>query len=532
MRKAESIGTGALLRMQFRRDRISLPIWIIGLTLFFFAFYPVFNELYGSEQELVVMGEMMKNPAMIALVGPAYGADNYTLAASYGNMMLLFSTMLSGLMSIFLVTRHTRQDEELGRLEMIRSLPVGRLANVYSNLLYVVLANLIIAVLTIIGLIATGAPTQGSIIFGAGVSSIGIFFAASTALFAQFSSSNRTVLGLSFLWMGILYIIRAAGDVSSEALSLLSPLGLVLRTENFVNDNFWPIVIILLISGVIAFIAVNLAVRRDLGQGLFAAKGGKVHGGPLLSSPMGLAIKLIRTMSIVWLVTIFSFAAMYGSIFGDLDGFLESNEMLKQIFNEASPFSLAEQFISLLMVIMSIFTAIATLMIVNRNISEEKNGRTEHVLARAVHRWEQLTAYVLPAFLLSVLLQFMSALGFWSVGSAVLETAPSLKTFTIAAMNYLPAIWLTLAIAVFLIGWMPKFSILSYIYLGYSFLVIYIGSITKMPEWTQKMSPFGHIARYPIEEIEPLPVILLLGVSVLLIIAGYWGYKKRDILSE
>ncbi len=45
------------------------------------------------------------------------------------HQMLLLTAMAVGIMSILLVTRHTRADEEDGRIEMIRSLPAGRLAN-------------------------------------------------------------------------------------------------------------------------------------------------------------------------------------------------------------------------------------------------------------------------------------------------------------------------------------------------------------------------------------------------------------------
>src|SRR5690606_18347525 len=136
-------------------------------------------------------------------------------------------------MSILLVARHTRQDEEAGRLEVIRSLPVGRLAQVSASLLVVGGTNVVLALLIAFGLAALGIETvdlPGSLAYGAAIGAVGLVFTALTALVAQLSETSRASLGLSFALLGGLYILRAVGDVGSEPLALLSPLGLMLRT--------------------------------------------------------------------------------------------------------------------------------------------------------------------------------------------------------------------------------------------------------------------------------------------------------------
>ena len=524
-------GSRTLSRFIFRRDRLNLPIWILSIVLFASAFIPIFKTILVPSESMSML-EMLKNPAMVALIGPVYGAENYTTGAAYGNMMLLFSVMIAGAMNIFFVARHTLQDEELGRLEVVRSLPIGRLSNLSATLLSSAIINLLLFVLTsgaMYALHEDGMTLGGCMLFAASLSVIGFFFSALMAVICQLTSNNRTGIALSMIMLFVLYFLRAIGDVSLEGLSLVSPLGLVLRTKVFVENNWLPIVLILLISVALCLLAFYFANRRDLGSGLLPEKKGKSHLSAFSSTPYGLAFRLTKSSIIIWCIVIFSFAGMYGSVFGDLDRFLSENEFLQQIFSSNPDFSFAEQFIVLLMVIMSMIGTIPVLSFINRVASEEKSGLAENILSKSVSRKTFMSAYVLPAFLISIIVQTLSALGFWSVGSMVLSTTPSLSLFLTSAFLYLPAMWCFLSLGILLIGISPSLSSLSYIYLGYAFFSVYLGKIAGLPEWLQKLSPFGNIPQYPIEEVSPLPITVCLLLSIAFAISGYYFYQRRDL---
>src|SRR5690606_18951022 len=235
--------TGTLARLILRRDRIRIPLWLFGITFFTVIIPIAFDSMYASQQERDAMAETMKNPAMIAMVGPA-DLDNYTTGVMTAHNMLLFTAIAVGLMSILLVARHTRTDEEEGRLEMIRSLPVGKLANINATLLVLAGANLFLALLNGFGLYALGIESmdlEGSLLYGATLGGAGILFAGITAVFAQLSESARGTIGYSIAALIIAYLLRAAGDVSDSALSLLSPLGWVTKTEAYAKNAWWPI---------------------------------------------------------------------------------------------------------------------------------------------------------------------------------------------------------------------------------------------------------------------------------------------------
>ena len=247
-----------LIKHIFKREWKITLIWLIiliGLTL---GVATVFSDLYGNAADRMGMAETMSNPAMVALIGPSYGLDNYTNGIMYTQMMLLFSIIAVAIMNIFLVIRYTRKDEEGGRLEVVRSLPVGKLSDLFATMIVCISINLILALISGLGLYFLNIESMsltGSLLYGTSLGVSGILFGGVTALFSQMSSTSRGSLGYSFIFLGIAYIIRAIGDVSIEALSFISPLGIVMRIEAYASNYWWPIIILLALSVIIFGIA-------------------------------------------------------------------------------------------------------------------------------------------------------------------------------------------------------------------------------------------------------------------------------------
>ena len=239
----------------------------------------------------------MLNPAMSAMVGRGYGLDNYTIGAMMAHQMLLFTALAVGIMSILLVARHTRADEEDGRIELIRSLPTGRLSNLHATMLVLFGMNLLLALVIGFALYALGIESmdlEGSLLYGAALGATGIFFTALTAVFAQVSESSRGTTGLSFTVLGGAYLIRAIGDAGNETLSWFSPLGWVLGAEVYVNNYWWPILLTVGVALVLAVLALYLYAIRDLESGYLPTKPGRKYASKFLLSPLGLTLRLQR----------------------------------------------------------------------------------------------------------------------------------------------------------------------------------------------------------------------------------------------
>lgn len=525
--------TGRYARLLLRLDRVRLPVWILVLTLISIVVAPAFVELYPTTVDRQLIAVTMENPAMIAMVGPNYGIDNYTIGAIMGHQMLLFTALSVGVMSILLVTRHTRGDEESGRIEMLRSLPVGRLSNLCATLIVMFAGNVVLTLVMGFGLAALGIETMdlaGSLLYGAALGVTGIFFAALTALFAQLSENTKGTMGYSFTFLGVAYIVRAVGDVGNETLARISPLGLILRTQVYVNNYWWPIIIMLAASLGVAVLALYLNSLRDLDAGFIAQKPGRKSASRFLQSPLGLALRLQRTAIIGWLITMFLLGASYGSVLGDMEAFLGSSELIQQMLPPIEGLSMTEQFITMLMAVIAITGSIPPLLMILKLRAEEKKNRIEQLYARAVSRSQMMGSYLFIAAVVGFVGLFLSVAGLWSAAAATMDDPISFGVAFNAAMAYFPAILIMTGIAALLIGFLPQGAGLVWLYLGYSFLVIYLGGILQFADWMSALSPYGFVPQVPVEDINTATVVVMTVAAAALAAAGFFGYRKRDII--
>src|SRR3954470_2306473 len=148
-------GAGRLLKLALRRDRIMLPVWLYALLAYSAGSAYASRKAFDDAQALRAFGtEVNKNPALIALYGRVY--DVGSLAALSVAKPIGPGAAFVALMSLLLVVRHTRADEETGRLELVRSGVVGRSAALTAGLGTALIANLLLAVLTAAGLVVVG----------------------------------------------------------------------------------------------------------------------------------------------------------------------------------------------------------------------------------------------------------------------------------------------------------------------------------------------------------------------------------------
>jgi ABC-2 type transport system permease protein len=523
--------TAYLSKFILRLDRIRIPIWVFALTFFTIIVPTSFKDLYGSQQERDAMAQTMANPAMTAMTGPA-DLSNYTLGVMTAHQMLLMTAAVVGLMSILLVTRHTRADEEDGRLEMLRSLPTGRLSYLNASLLVIIATNIVLILVNGFGLYALGIESmdlEGSLLYGTALGATGLFFAGITAIFAQLSDSSRGTIGYSIAVLLISYLLRAITDVSNEALSWISPLGWVTKAEVYGSNNWWPIVLMVAASIVLFAVANYLNAIRDLDRGFLPSKPGKRFASRFLQSPIGLALRLQRVGIISWAIGMFVLGASYGSVLGDLETFFSDNETMKQLLQPKEGVTLIEQFIPMLMIIISLLATVPPVMAVNKLRGEEKKDRIVHLLSKSVSRTKLLGSYFLISIINGFMMILLAALGLWSAGNAVVEGGLSFEMIFNAALSYYPAMFVMISLAVFLIGYLPKLTSFIWLYVFYSFIVLYLGGLFQFPNWIGNISPFGHVPQTPIEEFSLQPLLLLSMVGIMLAIVGFIAFNKRDI---
>ena len=78
---------------------------------------------------------------------------------------------------------------------------------------------------------------------------------------------------------------------------------------------------------------------------------------------------------------------------GDLETYFADNDMVQAFLPKDSDFSLSQQFLTMLVAIMSLIGTIPAVMTITKLRGEENKNRTEHFYSRAVSRTSVLGVY-------------------------------------------------------------------------------------------------------------------------------------------
>ncbi|MDX5311244.1 MAG: hypothetical protein LPK23_07745, partial [Rhodococcus sp. (in: high G+C Gram-positive bacteria)] len=314
-------GTAFLVRFDLRRDRIRLPLWVIGISALAAYFVAALRLAYPDTEDLRSVAGFADNPAGVMMSGPGYGMDDPTLEAFVANQYGLYLLVAAGFMNILLVVRHTRGEEENGRTELVLAGQVGRRAPLTAALVTALVANAALVVAGGAAMTAAGVDAGGAVLFAAGFAALGLFFAALTALVCQVCEHARTATGLAAAALGTAFVVRGVGDVlerHGSAVSWLSPIAWSQQTRAFVDPRWGPLALSFGFAAVAAAAAYRVVDRRDLGAGLVPPRPGRDEAAPALATPFALALRLQRGSIAGWGTGLALTGLFYGSLTGSI----------------------------------------------------------------------------------------------------------------------------------------------------------------------------------------------------------------------
>lgn len=536
-------GTGTLLRLAARRDRIQLPVWLLGMAGVLSASAASVTDLYGTEQARTNYA-LTTSPSIVARAfngltsGPELGA--ILMTETYLTM-----AVLAALMSTFAVVRHTRQNEETGRAEMIGACVVGRYAGLTAALMLTILANVVLAALVSLVLIgAVGLTTTGSVLIGATLAAIGIVFAGVAAVTCQVAESTRAASGLAGGFLGLSFLVRAVGDafgdVSADGLAVISgwpswvsPMGWGQQVRPFRDDAWWLLGLPAGFFVILVAVAFGLIRHRDVGTGMLPVRPGPAVAAPSLLSPLGLAWRLQRGMLLGWAVGMATVGLVLGGIANEVDEMTKSNPEMQDMLRELAGGggSLEDVFFAGTLGICGIAVGAYVVQALLRLHAEEASGRVEPVLATAVGRTRWLLSHVTCAVLGSAtLLVLVGVTAGLVYGVANGEIAKQLYRVTVAAVTWLPA---TLALGGFVLlcfALLPRWATaLSWGGLTVCLLMGQIGALLDLPQPVLNLSPFTHVPALPAADFIAAPMLVLSGAAVASIVAGSMLFRRRDL---
>jgi ABC-2 type transport system permease protein len=522
------MNTSTLLRFMLRRERRGLPWWLAGATLLLLVQSAQSQGLYGSPEKLATLRRTVGgNTAVIAMSGPT------RLLGSIGGEVMFeifaFIAIVVALMNMFLVGRHTRADEETGRAELILSARVGRHAPLAAALTLAALADVTVGVLMVAVAAGTGLPLAGSILAGTAMALVGMVFAALTAVGAQVFESVRAVYGAVGFALGAAYALRAAGDAGSGVLSWLSPIGWGQRTYPFTGDRWWPLLLPLAATVLLAAVAALLLERRDLGAGLVRPRLGRATASAALGNTFGLAWRLQRTAMIGWVAGLALLGAAYGSIGNSIEQYVADNPQFAE-YLPGGPGSVLDSYLALSVGLSALIAAAYGVTTVLRLRAEETAGRAEIVLATAAGRVAWLAGQLSVTLAGTAVALLAIGVGEGSAYALTVSDAAQVPRLIGVAFAYLPAVWLVAAVTVLAVGWLPRAAAaLGWVAVAYCAVVALFGDSFDLPGWSRRASPFAHTPKVPLDPLTVPPLVVIVLVAAGFVAGGYAGLRRRDV---
>ncbi len=525
-------GAGLLLHLALRRDRVMLPVWIGFLVLMAASSASATKGLYPSVADRVQLASSTNDtPALVALYGRVY--DPTSLGAVSMLKMNVFGAILAAVLSILLVVRHTRAEEESGRLELIGSTAVGPRAPLTAALLLVGCADAALGVLAALGLTAAGLPFAGSAASGLAWAGVGLAFGAIAAVIAQLTEHARTATGLSAAALGGFYLIRAVGDTADAGgprwLSWLSPVGWGQQFRPYAGERWWVALLMIGFAAAMAATAYALVTRRDLGAGLLPDRPGPATAAPSLSSPLGLSWRLQRGALLAWTAAFFAAGLLFGSIAGDVGSMASGKQARDFIEKLGGRQGLTDAFLATELGVIGVLAAVYAVQAALRARAEETSQRAEPLLATAVSRTGWAGGHLAFAFGGPVLLMAAAGLGGGISYAAAHNDAGQIGRLLGAALVQVPAVWVMAALVMAVFGLAPRLVALSWAALVLFLAVGEFGPVFKLPQAVMDISPFAHTPRLPGGDFTGTPVVALVLVAAGLCAAGLYGLRRRDL---
>ena len=527
-------GTGVLATLALRRDRIGLAAAVYVITAGMAGTAWTLKRLYPTPAgRAALAGTAGANPALRFLYGRPDGTSLGSITTwRYGVWAGLFAALLA----IFLVIRHTRSDEEAGRLELAGSAAVGRQAPLVAALVTAAAGVGAVSVLLCAVLPLTGLPAAGSALLALGIGCCGLAFTGIAAVAAQLASAARAARGIALGVLGAAFVLRGVGDAAGASgpswLSWASPLAWIQLARPFAASDPWVLALPLAVGAAGTGLAFALAAHRDQGAGLVPDRSGRATASAALCGPFGLAWRLQRGALAGWAAGYAFIFAVCGAAAKGIGQLLGTSTALEREFTRlGGQAAITNAYLAALMLLAGLVAAAYAVSVIGRLRAEETGEAAEPVLATATGRVRWALSHIAVAAggaaLLLAVAGVAAGLGYGlRTGSAGTWVA----RMTGAALGQLPSALVLAAVAIALFGVLPRASVGgAWTALGLVVVISLFGQALQLSHWILDVSPFTHAPRLPGGPVQAAPLLWLCAVALALSAAGLAGLRRRDI---
>ncbi len=537
-------GTWTLIKLILRRDRIKLPLWIIGIVVSLLLMIPLLKNVYGDTKSLTTLFQTFSsNPAGLFLTGPMD-------APTFGGLMTIETLLWWGLvvafMNTLLIIRHTRQNEEMGAQELILSGQTHHSTGLIAVLIVAFLMNLLVVVGLGLGMNAMEDSwgVNNAWLYALALGLFGFSWAAIAALVAQLVESARSANGIVAGLIGVTFIIRGIGDFMGKTdadgllqpiwLSWLSPFGWMQATRSLTFPEWWPLVIPTFFIVCVAPAAFWLLSRRDVGAGILPSRRGRARAATWLKTPLGLAWYLQKNVFIGWLLSVLVMVVTIGMLMPSMSNVYENSEAAKHLVESiGGTGELIPAFLSTMLSIVVLMVFAYAVQGIGKLRSEEASGHLENLLATHLSRLKWLALHGVVVLVGGAFMLVLSGVILAICVNVGSDYSVDVWEYMLAGFSYFPVLLAFLGGYIFLFGMLPRTAnLVIWTYYGFVAFMAWLGPLLKLDQQIMDVSIMTHLAAAPAEEIIVKPLVIISLAAALLLATGFIMFRHRNITNS
>ena len=478
------------------------------------------------------------NNATSALFGPAARLQTVAGFTVFKASMTLI--ILGAVWGLLTSTRLLRGEEDSGRWELLLAGQTTRKRATVQVIIGLAAGVGALWVLTALITIVAGHSSKVHIAAGPAMFlalalvSSAVMFLAIGALTSQLGATRRQAAAYATAVLGVSYAVRMAADsgVGLHSLRWASPLGWVEELQPLTAPRPLALVPIIAFTIVVLLAAVHLAGARDLGASTVPDEEHDTPHVRLLSGPLGLAIRLIRSTVTGWGVAIAVSGLLLGLV-AKAAGATISGSSLTDVFTRlGAPEAGADAYLGVAFLMVAILIAFSAVGQITAARAEESGERLEHLVVRPFSRSAWFWGRLLVAAAVLVMSGVIAGVFTW-LGTTSEHAGVSFATTLNAGLNVVPPALCILGIGALVLGvWPRATSVATYGVLTWSLLVEIIGGIGALNHWILDTSVFHHMAAAPAASPNWRTDAIMVAVGAAGAVIGGYGLTRRDLQAE
>lgn len=440
---------GRLLRANLKTDLKLIIIWVVINATMIVSGLAMIVNLYSGDGDIAKLRQMMDTPMMVALFTKMPGGDYVTIALVLGAIMLLLMATLTGLMSVQLAIRGTHKMEESGETELILATATPKTVPVIAFALELVIVNIINGLDMYVAWLSmpmSGANPAGYLVFVVLMVAFGVFMGSVASIGSQVFADSRSANFFGYGFLAGIFFLRSMIDVKHwHGLTWLSPFNWLESASVFSKNDSWAIIVMVAIGILLGVVAVGLSQQRDLGAGMVQTNGrGRQHAPSSLRGFITLFMRAEAKVIVGWFVAILVFAAMFGSIFGDVQEVLSGSTQIETIVGVKATTVMTQtlyaHFLEMIAMFMVLFVTLMSLNVMQRYLQDRRNGSLDLNAGQPVGRLRLFTTYTLTAAVAGVIAFAVGILVVWQAGNSSVTGSVPAEQIQRVLIGYLPTL--------------------------------------------------------------------------------------------